>query len=126
MADIIQPYVSTIVDALLGLLVAVLVAAVLTVKQKVEAWLEQRTTAQQRETLHRLAKEAFAFAESIYKDVNGDRKLKAAEGYLLSRLELIGIKLTDAEIRAAVEKAVIEYNAVLKPQEHVVEEKRAQ
>ncbi|AFC28409.1 hypothetical protein PM3016_1484 [Paenibacillus mucilaginosus 3016] len=40
--------------------------------------------------------------------------MEEAENYVLGRLEDIGLTLTSQEVRAAIEKAVLEHNAVVK------------
>lgn len=108
----VQPYLSTIIQALVGLLVTLLLVAVATIRKKAVAYLESHATAKQRETLYRIAQEAFAYAESEFKAMGGQQKLEAAKGYLIHRLRAIGIDMTDAEIRGVIEKAVMEYNAL--------------
>lgn len=107
--ELIQPYIDAVVTALIGLLAALLVAGITSVRKKVEAWLEARTTDQQREALHKIAQEAYALVEAQFKGSGAERKLEEAKGYLLQRLNALGISLTDEEIRAAIEKAWLEF-----------------
>lgn len=110
MMELIQPYVETIVQAVIGVLVAAVLGAVAVLKGKVSTWLEARTTVQQREILHRLAQEASALAESAYISGGGPQKLQAAIDYVNERTKGYGIELSLLEIQAAVEKAVQDYN----------------
>lgn len=105
----IQPYIDTIVTALVGLLVTFLLAGISAIRKKVEVWFEARTTDQQRETLHKIAQEAYAFVEAQFKGSGAERKLEEAKGYLLQRLNALGISLAEDEIRAAIEKAWLEF-----------------
>jgi LL-H family phage holin len=112
--DIIQPYIVPVLQALVGLLVTILIAAVVSLRQKINTWVESRTTAAQRESLHKFSLEAFAFAETVFKDSNGPEKLTAAYGYLSRRAKENGIKIDEAEIRAIIEKSVLDFNAGMK------------
>jgi hypothetical protein len=118
--ELIQPYIGTIVDALVGVLVVFVLGIVAMLRVKVTAWLETRTTAQQREILHRLATEAMALAESEYKDRGGPAKLDAALMYVIDRAAKYGINVGMDSIRAAIEKAVLDYNARTKPRGDVL------
>ncbi|OMF35253.1 hypothetical protein BK133_11125 [Paenibacillus sp. FSL H8-0548] len=109
--DILQPYVDTVVQALIGLLVTFIIGVIAMLQGKVKTWLETRTTAQQREVLHRIAGEAVALFEATIGSGSGRAKLKAAEGYVINHLAKIGSSLTATEIKAAIEKAVADYNA---------------
>jgi hypothetical protein len=112
--EILQPYIDGIVGALVGLLVTFVLGVIASLRVKITAWLESRTNLQQREILHRLAQEGMAYAESVYKEYGGDRKLKEALAYLLDRASDYGIEVGKDAIRAAIEKAVLDYNAKVK------------
>lgn len=112
--DLLKPYLDTIVQALIGLLVALILSAIAVLRKKVEAWLDSRTSAQQREILHRLAGEAMALAETELKKQGGIAKMDAALKYVLSRAADYGIQVGIDTIRAAIEKAVLDYNAQTK------------
>lgn len=111
MLDQIQPYIVTVVQALLGLLVAAVLGWVAVMRGRLDEWLKARTTAAQRETFHKLAGEAAALVEVTYKDEGGPAKLSAAYDYVSKGLGTIGIEMAGNEIRAAIEKAVADYNA---------------
>lgn len=115
----LQPYIDTIVQALLGLLVTFLLGVVAVFRGKVKEWLETRTSAQQRDILHRLAGEAAALAEATYKDAGGPEKLSEAYAYVLERAAELGISINRDSIRAAIEKAVMDYNAKVKGEANV-------
>lgn len=108
--DILQPYVDTIVQALIGLLVTFIIGVIAVLQGKVKTWLDARTSSQQREVLHRIAGEAVALFEATVGGGSGRAKLKAAEGYVSKYLTKIGSSLTTTEINAAIEKAVADYN----------------
>jgi hypothetical protein len=107
----VQPYVSTIVTAGAGVLTAIILAGLNTVKVKVNTWLEARTTAAQREVIHKIAGEGFAFAQTAFKQAGGERKLQEALQYATLRLAEQGITITAVELQAAIEKAYLEYKA---------------
>src|SRR4051794_22780363 len=111
----LQPYITTVVEALLGLLVTSILGFIAVMRGKLNAWLEAHTTAAQRETLARLAGEAAALVESAWKEQgNGPQKMKQAIDYVMKRAAELGITLNIVSIQAAVEKAVQDYNAQVK------------
>lgn len=112
--EILQPYLNEVVQVLISIVLMVIVTMLVEVRKRVLSWLENRTTKEQRELLHKWAEEAFSFAETVFKDVGGPKKLDAAYGYLSSRLREKGIELTSTEIRGLIEKAVLEYNSRVK------------
>ncbi|MBB6670296.1 phage holin, LLH family [Cohnella nanjingensis] len=106
-----QPYITGIVQALVGILVLFVLGGASLLGGRVSKWLGARTTAAQREILHRLAAEAAALAESLYNEAGGPTKLNAAITYVLDRAKQLGIDVSRESIRAAIEKAVQDYNA---------------
>lgn len=112
--EILQPYIEQIVQALIGLLVVFVIGIVTLLRTKVNAWLVARTTAAQRDALNRLAQEGMALAEATYKSMDGPAKLNKAIAYVSARIAWSNID--EDQIRAAVEKAVLDYNARVKGQ----------
>ncbi|MCZ8518902.1 phage holin [Paenibacillus caseinilyticus] len=108
MNELVQPYLQTVLQALVSALALIVIAAVGGLRSKAEGWIETRTTVQQREKLHLIAKEGMALAEAVFKGAGGEAKLQEAEKYVLDHLADIGLNLTSTEIRAAIEKAVLE------------------
>lgn len=102
-----QPYVTTIVTAVVGALAAVLLAAVGVIKSKAVTYLDSKLDVTQRELLHKIAAEAFAYAETVYKSEENQVKLAQALEYATQQLGRKGIKVTPAEIRAAIEAAYL-------------------
>lgn len=105
-----QPYITALATALIGLLATFLLAAIAHLKTKLSAWLTTRASADQRELLHKLAAEAYAFAEQQYAGLYGDEKMAAALQYVLARLKLDGA-ITAEDITAAIQKAWAELDA---------------
>lgn len=110
----VQPYVSTIVTATAGVLTAFVLGGLNKLKTKVNVWLEARTTAAQREVIHKIAGEGFAFAQTAFKEAGGERKLQEALQYTTLGLAEQGITISAVEIRSAIEKAYLEYNSKTK------------
>ncbi|WP_068499793.1 phage holin, LLH family [Paenibacillus kribbensis] len=110
----VQPYVTTIVTGVVGVLTTFVLAGLSTVKVKVNSWLEARTTATQREVIHKIAGEGFAFAQTAFKQAGGERKLQEALQYATLRLAEQGITVSAVELQAAIEKAYLEYKAKTK------------
>ncbi|MDY8046600.1 phage holin, LLH family [Paenibacillus polymyxa] len=112
--ETVQPYVSTIATAVVGVLTTVILAGLNTVKIKANTWLEARTSAAQRELIHKIAGEGFAFAQTAFKQAGGERKLQEALQYATLRLAEQGITVSVVELQAAIEKAYLEYKAKTK------------
>lgn len=107
-----QPYLSTLVLALIGLLTTVVLRVISVLQKKVLLWIDSKTSAADREVLHKIASEAFAIAE---KTVTGSQtKYNTAYSYTSEMMGKAGIQVTPEEIKAAVEKAVLDYNAKTK------------
>ncbi|MGR6127223.1 phage holin, LLH family [Paenibacillus sp. SER-28] len=112
--ETVQPYVNTIVTAAAGVLTAFVLGGLNKLKTKINVWLEARTTAAQREVIHKIAGEGFAFAQTAFKETGGERKLQEALQYTTLRLAEQGITVSAVEIRSAIEKAYLEYNSKTK------------
>ncbi|GGD95256.1 phage holin [Paenibacillus nasutitermitis] len=106
----LQPYVLMILQALVGLLAAFLLGIIAKLHRKLNVWLDIHTTSGQRDLLDKLAKEAAALAEATYIESGGPQKLEAAFDYITSRIGKLGIEVSSETIRAAIEKAVLDYN----------------
>ncbi|URJ46364.1 phage holin, LLH family [Paenibacillus polymyxa] len=112
--ETIQPAINTIVTAVVGVLVTFVLAGINTLKNKANAWLDARTTAAQREVIHKVAGEAFALAQTTFKEAGGIRKMQEALQYASLRLTEQGIVVSPTELQAAIEKAYLEYKAKTK------------
>lgn len=109
--ETIQPAISTIVTAIVGVLVTFALAGINTLKNKANNWLDARTTAAQREIIHKVAGEAFALAQTTFKDAGGVRKMQEALQYASLTLSSQGIVVSQVELKSAIEKAYLEYKA---------------
>ncbi|NJJ41556.1 phage holin, LLH family [Paenibacillus apii] len=110
-----QPYVTTIVTAVVGALAAALIAAVGVIKVKVTNYLDAKLSAAQKEVLHKVAGEAYAYAQTVYKSAEGRAKLEQALGYASDQLAKRGIVVAPEEIRAAIEAAYLKGTAIKNP-----------
>lgn len=108
MQEHINQYVTQVILALFGLLTVLVKMWLESLKKKAEAYYEARTTTEQRTTLALLGKEAFSFAETVYRELKGPDKLAEATKYLEKKAAVVGIKVTFEEARAAVEAAWLE------------------
>lgn len=106
-----QPYIISIVTALFGILATIITGSIQKAQKKAEAYYKAHTNEKDRELLHKIGKEAFAWAETIYKEYEGDVKLNKAYEYASDKLKSVGIDVSGDEIRAAIEKAVVDYKA---------------
>ncbi|ODA08480.1 phage holin, LLH family [Paenibacillus polymyxa] len=112
--ETVQPAINTIVTAIVGVLVTFALAGINTLKNKANAWLDARTTAAQREVIHKVAGEAFALAQTAFKEAGGERKLQEALQYASLTLSSQGIIVSQVELKSAIEKAYLEYKAKTK------------
>lgn len=106
-----QPYIISIVTALIGILATIITGSIQKAQKRAAAYYNAHTNEKDRELLHKIGKEAFAWAETIYKEYEGDVKLNKAYEYASDKLKSVGIDVSGDEIRAAIEKAVIDYKA---------------
>lgn len=106
-----QPYLQTIFLALISLIASLVVAALVGLRKKVQTWVDNKASKEQREILHLLADEAFALVERLYKSEGSQTKLNEAKNYIYSRIKEQGINISDTEIRAVIEKSVLDYNS---------------
>ncbi len=106
-----QPYITAIVTAIIGVLASMIIVGLKAIQNKVDKWLEARTTAAQRETIHKVASEAFALAQTTFKELGGEAKLQEALSYALKQLGKRGISVSAQEVQAAIEKAYLDYKA---------------
>ncbi|WP_025850203.1 phage holin, LLH family, partial [Paenibacillus ehimensis] len=88
-----QPFISDIAQAFVGLLSAVAITAFFWLKKHFINWIDSKTTGQQRETLHKVAEEAFAFVETTMTGQKGAEKLNVAIQYASTHLGEMGIKM---------------------------------
>lgn len=106
-----QPYLVAFVLALISWATTVITGAIKKAQKRAEAYYNAHTNEKDRELLHKIGKEAFAWAETLYKEYEGDIKLNKAFEYASDKLKSVGIDVTGDEIRAAIEKAVVDYKA---------------
>lgn len=108
MEEKISEYTTEIILTVIGILAVYVRVWLNDLKKKAEAYYQARTSSAQRSTLEMLGKEAFAFAETVYRDTKGPDKLAEAVKYLEDKASKLGIFITFEEARAAVEKAWLE------------------
>ncbi|WP_342436699.1 phage holin, LLH family [Paenibacillus sp. FSL L8-0436] len=82
-------------------------------KNKAVSYLDSKLDATQWELLHKVAGEAYAYAETVYKSAEGQAKLEQALDYATEQLSRNGIEVTPAEIRAAIEQVYLKYKKQL-------------
>ncbi|QSF42638.1 phage holin, LLH family [Paenibacillus tianjinensis] len=111
--DQAQPYITTVVLAVVGILAAVILRAVALLQVKADTWFDAKLSVSQRELLHKIATEGFAYAQTVYKELGGEDKLQQALAYASDQLNVRGIKVSKEEIRAAIENAYLKYKATV-------------
>lgn len=107
----ISPIVSSVILELIKLLTVIVLSGAGYLTLKAKASIDTIKNKAQREILHKLANEGFAYAETYFQSESGQIKLNNALSYVSSRLGDLNIQLSLDEVRAAVEKACLEYNA---------------
>lgn len=113
MTDTLLGLVDQILPALLYLvaLAAIYYGRVLlkTWLPKIDSWIEANVSATTKKLIQDLGCEAFAYAETVYRDENGADKLREALAYFNSHMSKYGLaNLTAEVIRAAIERAWLE------------------
>lgn len=111
--DQAQPYITAVVVAIVGVLATVILRTISLLQVKADSWFDAKISVSQRELLHKISTEGFAYAQTVYKDLGGADKLQQALAYASDQLEVRGIKVAPEEIRAAVEKAYLAYKATV-------------
>lgn len=106
----IQPQLSAILVAIIGVFVTLVLALVARLQKRLILWIDSKTSVSDRELIYKVAGEAFALAEKSFKTSTGQAKLNFAYSYASELLIKAGIKITNDEIKAAIEKSVLEYN----------------
>lgn len=94
----------------------VVIAFVLRYWRAFGAWLNSKKAAADADEKNKLqallwakAVEAYVYAETAFVELDGAGKLDEALWYVESKLALLGISFTAEEIRAAIERAWLEY-----------------
>jgi hypothetical protein len=101
-----------------GILVqlAVVVALVLLrkFKDQIQSYYLSHNTTQQRQLLAQLGQEAFAYAETVYRDMDGPAKLNEATKYLLDKSQSLGLgEVPMTDVRAVIESAWLQNKSLL-------------
>lgn len=112
MQSLIDENVTIVVKALIGIATTLILFGLSQLQIKVNAWIEKQKVVKDRELLHKIASEGFAIAEQTLTGSNA--KFNAAFSYTSEMLGKAGVKISPDEMRAAVEKAVLDYNAKTK------------
>lgn len=108
------PAMEKVIVALIYLIATLVLAALVELRQKVLKWIKSRTSTEQRKLLQRLAEEAFSLVEKLYKSEHAQTKLDEAKRYIHNRIEEHDLNVTETEITAVIEKAVLDYNSKVK------------
>jgi hypothetical protein len=75
-------------------------------RPKIDEWITSHISANHRQMIQDLGHEAFAYAETVYRDKNGADKLHEALAYFQAHMDKCGLtNLTYDTIRAAIERA---------------------
>lgn len=112
MQQLIDENVTIVVKALIGIATTLILFGLSRLQLKVNAWIDKQKVVKDREMLHKIASEGFAIAEQTLSGSHA--KYNAAFSYTSEMLGKAGVRITGEEIRAAVEKAVLDYNAKTK------------
>jgi hypothetical protein len=105
MSTLVSQYISTVVIALVGLAVAAIGTAVTSLKPRINQFLIAHVGNQNAAVIEAVAHEAYSFAESMYANLDGPKKMNQAITYVTKRLPGYGIELGTDAIYGAVQSA---------------------
>lgn len=108
------PAMEKVIVAIIYLIATLALAALVELRQKVLKWIDSRTSKEQRELLRQMAEEAFSLVEKMYKSEHAQTKLDEAKRYIHNRIDEHGLNVSETEITAVIEKAVLDYNTKVK------------
>ncbi|MCM3749434.1 phage holin [Paenibacillus pasadenensis] len=108
-------WVGIVHDSVIAVLALMAIVLVPVLIHRVSAYLSARGKEYQRTLLRRIAEEAAALAEAAYPGGGGPQKLALAMRYAEEQVKKSGIQTSSDVIRASIEKAVMDYNAMVKP-----------
>jgi hypothetical protein len=114
MKDILTSYLVQGLTILLQIAALFLFYGLVMLKKKAEAYFAAHLDAKQLELLHTIGREAYAFAETTYRELNGAEKLSAAMDFFEKRAREKGIPFDAESARLAIEKAWLEVEGVQK------------
>ena len=108
MKELIMPYVSDLLSIILQIAALAIVYGLVALKKKAEELIHTRLTAQQAQMIELLGREAFSFAETVYRELGGPDKLSHALDYFEQQARARGIPFDADVARAAIERAWLE------------------
>lgn len=114
MKDLVTPYLSQGLSIILQIAALVLFYGLVMLKKKVEEYFSAHLNAKQLELLHTIGREAYAFAETTYRELNGAEKMSAALDYFERRAREKGIPFDAAQAKQAIEQAWLEVEGAQK------------
>lgn len=114
MKELLTPYISEGLTILVQIAALAVFYGLAILKRKTEAYIAAHTDAKQAELLHLLAREAYAFAETAYRDLAGHEKLSHALDYLEQQAKAKGIPFDADAAKTAIEKAWLETEGIRK------------
>lgn len=104
--------VTQVIVALIGALCAIVTGLLIPV---VRQWLQTKMSATNLATLTALVRIGVSAAEQIYQAGQGPEKKSYVMAWVRARLEALGLTYDDDAINGAVESAVLEVKAQVKP-----------
>lgn len=114
MKDVLTSYLVQGLTILVQIAALFLFYLLVELKKKVEAYFAAHLDAKQSEILHTIGREAYAFAETTYRELNGAEKLSAAMDYFERRAREKGIPFDADQAKQAIEQAWLEVEGAQK------------
>lgn len=114
MRDILMPYISEGLTILIQIAVLALFYGLYLLRDRVKQYISAHLDAKQAEMVSLLGKEAYAFAETVYSELQGPDKLSHALDYFEQQAKSRGIPFDATAARAAIEKAWLEVEGAAK------------
>jgi hypothetical protein len=105
MKDLVTPYLVQGLTILLQIAALFLFYGLVMLRKKAEAYFAAHLDAKQLELLQTISREAYAFAETTYRELNGAEKMSAALDYFERRAKEKGIPFDAESARLTIEKA---------------------
>lgn len=111
MQDLIMPYVSQGLTILIQIAALAAFYGLFLLRDRLRQYISTHLNAKQAEMLSTLGVEAYAFAETVYKQLSGPDKLSHALDYFQKQAQDRGIPFDAESARAAIERAWLEMQA---------------
>lgn len=109
--ELLQPFINDIIVAIAGLFTVITLAIFTELRKRILTWIDSRNDLRHQEYLKFIADQAFGYVEMTMKDAQSQTKINEAIRFVSKNLEKKKIQMSDEEIRASIEKAILEFKS---------------